>query len=66
MKPKDWIEKHFGRRPSSLPAAQARAKVKNLTALRAAAERACEKDAIWDARLEAVEAFMRSRNSNKE
>lgn len=60
MNLRQWMEKHYGARPSSLPLASLTTRVRNLQALLAAARKLCVSTERWDAIEEAVRRFTRS------
>lgn len=60
MNLRQWMERHYGARPSSLPLAALSQRVRNLQGALAAARKLCTATERWDAVEEAVRRFMRS------
>jgi hypothetical protein len=60
MTRREWMTKHYGARPSTLPHATLAQRVRNLQGALAAARKLCVATERWDAVEEAVRRFMRS------
>lgn len=60
MTRREWMEKHFGRRPSTMTLAALAVRVKNLRGLLASAEKTCHATERWDAIDDAIRRFIAS------
>ncbi|HET7037183.1 MAG TPA: hypothetical protein VFI42_15970 [Thermomicrobiaceae bacterium] len=60
MNLREWMERHYGARPSTMPLAALAARVRHLQVLLASARKLCVATERWDAVEEAIRRFMRS------
>lgn len=60
MTRREWMERHYGARPSTLPLAALTQRVRNLQGALAAARKLCVATERWDAVEDAIRVFVRS------
>lgn len=61
MTRREWMERHFGARPTKLPQSALQARVRQLQGMLAAARKMCHAVEKWDAIEAAVRMFGRDR-----